>query len=202
MIILILILSLFLFFLNKILNSLADSFCQGSVKGAEEGSIDHDSYSNIWKTEFMLVDLLIYTYLRDLLALELSKGLYIENLKGLIELQFYSFMVVSSCGKLTNEPYEEPGSFCDFYKLWKGKVYGVIDCKGYYGTEHDLELSLCYLDEHWQHHFDSKVHKIIAGFDLKLVILAEVYCEALKCQHGFEVARDLGVKSHEGLGSW
>lgn len=111
-------------------------------------------------------------------------------------------MVVSSCGKLANEPYEEPGSFCDFYKLWKGKVYGVIDCKGYYGTEHDLELSLCYLDEHWQHHFDSKVHKIIAGFDLKLVILAEVYCEALKCQHGFEVARDLGVKSHEGLGSW
>lgn len=65
-----------------------------------------------------------------------------------------------------------------------------------------MELSLSNFDEHWQHHFDTKVENIIACFDLKFVVLAEVYCEALKCQHGLEVARYLGVKGHEGLCSW
>lgn len=111
-------------------------------------------------------------------------------------------MLISSCGKLANEPYEKPGSFCDLNKLWQCKIYGVIDCKGNDGAEHDLELSLSNFDEHWQHHFDTKVKDIIACFDLKFVILAEVYCEALKCQHGLEVARYLGVKGHEGLCSW
>lgn len=147
----------------------------------------------------MLENLFVDTYLRDLLAFELTEGLYIENFERLVELKLYSFVLISSCGQLANKPNKKPGRFCDLNKLRQCKVNSIIDCKGDNCAEHYLELSLGDFDEHWQQHFYSKVENIIAGLDLKFIILAEVNCEALKSQHGLEVARYLWVKGHEGF---
>ena len=150
----------------------------------------------------MLVNLFINTNLWDLLTFKLLKGFYVEYFKKLIELDFYSFISISSSGQLAYKSYKKLGSLSDLNKLRKLEIYSIIDSKGDYSTKHNLELSLGNFNEHWKQHFYSKIKYIVACFNLKFIILAEVNWETLKCQHGLVISRYLWVKDHKGLCTW